>query len=269
MDGVSRMQEQRFELKYLIEEARAAQIRPFVQQYLSVDPFGERQPDLSYPVHSLYLDSDSLETYWHTVNGNPNRFKLRLRYYDDHPDTPCFFEIKRRLNHIILKERGGVRKSAVPSLLAGDHAQPEHLLRPGSLEDLMAVRHFQELMLHLRARPLMHVAYRREAYEADGDNSARITFDRQVHCGPNGEPDLRIVSPECVPPFGRTVILELKFTDRFPDWFRVLVERFNCVLEGAAKYVGGIDLGGRKWASGLPMPGWLDHLESTGALPAQ
>ena len=266
---MSRMQEQRFELKYLVEEERALRIRPYVQQYLSVDPFGMKQADLSYSVHSLYLDSNSMETYWHTVNGNSNRFKLRLRYYDDRPNTPCFFEIKRRLNHVIMKERGGVKKSAVPALLAGEFAQPEHLLQRDSIHDLQAVRHFQTVMLQMRARPFMHVAYRREAYEAEGDNSARVTFDRQVFCGPNGEPDLRVTSPEFVPPFGRIVILELKFTDRFPEWFRLLVERFDCVLAGAAKYVGGIDLGGQKWASGLPMPGWLEKLADDGIIPVK
>ena len=254
------MQEQRFELKYLIEEKRARQIRPYVQQYLNVDSFGLHQPDLSYPVHSLYLDSASLETYWNTINGNPNRFKLRLRYYDDRPTTPCFFEIKRRINHVILKERGGVRKSAVPALLAGEFAGPEHLLVRDSVHDLVAVRNFQTLMLRMEAQPLLHVAYRREAYEAGDDNTARITFDRQVLCAPNDEADLRVSSRHTVDPFRDIVILELKFTDRFPAWFRDLVERFDCVLAGAAKYAGGIELGGEKWAAGLPMPHWLDRL---------
>ncbi len=258
------MQEQRFELKYLIEEERAQRIRPYVQQYLRVDSFGMHQPDLSYPVHSLYLDAGSLETYWTTINGNANRFKLRLRYYDDRPNTPCFFEIKRRMNHIILKERGGVKKSAVPALLAGEFAGPEHLLARDSVPDLMAVRNFQTLMLRLRARPLLHVAYRREAYEAEGDNSARITFDRQVLCAPNGESSLRVESADTVGPFPSIVILELKFTDRFPHWFRHLVERFDCVLCGAAKYAGGIELGGEKWATGLPMPEWIDRLAEEG-----
>lgn len=262
---MSRMQEQRFELKYLIEEERALRIRPFVQQHLVLDPFGVNKPNLSYPVHSLYLDSESLESYWHTVNGNTNRFKLRLRYYDDRPDSPCFFEIKRRANTVILKERGGVRKSVVPALLAGNLAGPEHLLSPHSVPDLMAVRHFQELMLKMNAQPCLHVAYLREAYEAEGDNSARVTFDRQVFCAPNGEPTLRVASDDVRGPFGATVILELKFTDRFPAWFRELVQRFNCVLAGAAKYVGGIDLGGEKWARGLAMPKWLNRIEAAGA----
>src|SRR4051794_12416894 len=87
----------RFELKYLIPEKTALQVRTFVQQYLEVDEFGVGQPNLSYPVHSLYLDSDDLEIQRRTVNGDKNRWKLRVRYYNESEKTPVFFEIKRRM----------------------------------------------------------------------------------------------------------------------------------------------------------------------------
>src|SRR6266567_3975282 len=106
-----------------------------VQCYLAMDEFGVGKPNYSYPVHSLYLDSDNLEIYWRTVNGDKNRFKLRLRYYTDHPDTPVFFEIKRRMKDVILKQRGGVRQSAVPLLLSGQLPEEKHMITkdPGSL----------------------------------------------------------------------------------------------------------------------------------------
>jgi hypothetical protein len=36
------------------------------------------------------------------------------------------------------------------------------------------------------------------------------------------------------------VILELKFTDRFPDWFQRLIQRFDLMQCGAAKYCEGL-----------------------------
>src|SRR5216110_3978995 len=114
-----RMQQSRFELKYLISENTAQRVRDFVRSYLALDEYGVGRPNYSYDVHSLYLDSDSLEIYWRTVNGDKNRFKLRLRYYSDNPKSPVFFEIKRRMKDVILKQRGGVRQSAVESVLTG------------------------------------------------------------------------------------------------------------------------------------------------------
>ena len=107
------MQQQRFELKYLIPEETALLVRDFVRSYLEMDELHVGQPNYSYPVHSLYLDSQELRLYWDTINGNKNRFKLRLRYYSTNPDTPVFFEIKRRMNNCILKQRGGVRQDCV------------------------------------------------------------------------------------------------------------------------------------------------------------
>ena len=243
-----RLQEQRYEFKYWIEEAKALRIRQFVQSYLTLDEFSARHANLSYPTLSLYLDSDRLDTYWHTINGNKNRYKLRLRYYDDQPDSPVFFEIKRRENSVILKQRAGVKKSAVRSLLAGHLPEPEHLLNPHNAEALVALQHFNELMLQLKARPKMHIAYLREAYENLDDNGVRVTFDRRVESAPQHHEALvaRNSGPYIV--FGGSVILELKFTARYPNWFRDLVQTFDCVQEGAAKFATGIFDKGEDWA---------------------
>src|SRR5438045_9275038 len=106
-----RMQQSRFELKYLISENTAQRVRDFVRCYLDMDEYSVGRPNYSYPVHSLYLDSDDLTLYWQTINGNKNRYKLRLRYYSTNPETPVFFEIKRRMNNCIMKQRGGVKQN--------------------------------------------------------------------------------------------------------------------------------------------------------------
>src|SRR6266566_3058040 len=242
-----RLQHQRYELKYHVAEAKALRIRDFVQGYLKVDEYSALQTGLSYPALSLYLDSDRLDTHWHTVNGNRNRFKLRLRYYDDEPDTPVFFEIKRRKDNVMLKDRGGVRKSAVRWLLAGHMPERKHMLNPDDTGAFVAVQRFCHLLLQLNARPKMHVAYLREAYENPRDNNVRVTMDRQVESQPNPRPRLIAKSPKPHLVFGKTVILELKFTARYPRWFRDLVETFHCVQAGAAKYSEGIFTRGEDW----------------------
>src|SRR5678809_63746 len=123
-----RMQKQRFELKYLISEETALLVRDFVRSYLDFDEYSVGKPNYSYPVHSLYLDSNDLKLYWTTINGDKNRFKLRLRFYNNNPDTPVFFEIKRRMNNCIMKQRGGVRRDCVRLLLSGHFPEPEHLV---------------------------------------------------------------------------------------------------------------------------------------------
>jgi SPX domain protein involved in polyphosphate accumulation len=235
------LQHQRLELKYIVPEPVAVTVRDFVGAYLTLDKFGAGQPDLSYPVHSLYLDSDDLAFYWHTINGNKSRYKLRLRYYDDQPASPVFFEIKHRINAVIWKQRGAVKRDAVDALLAGQLPGPEQLFfeEPAQLEVL---EHFCELMQQHHAKPKAHVAYHREAWVSAHDNSTRVTMDRQTRFVFEPATLLRTELHQPLDVFPNSVVLELKFTGRFPDWFKELVRCFNLWQCSAAKYADGVTL---------------------------
>lgn len=237
------MQTSRFEQKYIITDEVALQVREFVRSYLELDENGVGKPNFSYPVHSLYLDNDALKTYWDTINGNKNRYKLRLRFYNNQPDSPVFFEIKRRMNNCIMKQRGGVRRAAVDEVLAGRLPAHSDFVSKDP-KHVIALENFRRLATEIGAVPKVHIGYYREAYVPLDDNSARLTMDRQVR----SEPELTArLSTEMVNPtlvWGNDVVLELKFTNRFPEWFRELVRIFNLHQCGAAKYVDGVALQG-------------------------
>ncbi len=234
------IQKQRFEHKYVINEDIALGIRDFVSSYLELDSYGATQPNLSYSVHSLYLDSPDLRTYQETVNGDRNRYKLRIRYYETDEEAPVFFEIKRRVDRIIAKKRAIVHRRAANDLARGFIPSTDDLLYPQDGEQMDALLDFCKLVNHLRAQPKVHVSYFREAWVANGANKIRVTMDRSVQSEPQHTVsfahDLR--NPHMV--FGNKVILELKFTDRFPNWFMDLVRVFGLRTGPAAKYVDGI-----------------------------
>ncbi|HEY4415629.1 MAG TPA: polyphosphate polymerase domain-containing protein [Verrucomicrobiae bacterium] len=235
------LQTQRLELKYLIPESAALAVRDYISTHLTLDEFGVGQPDLSYPIHSLYLDSGDLSLYWQTVNGNKNRYKLRVRYYDDKPDSPVFFEIKRRMNEAILKQRGGVTRAGAAELLAGRMPPMEDMLSEDP-RHLCALQNFCQMMVQIQARPMALVNYRREAWVSTHNNSVRVTMDRQVELDLDATSCMsaKMADPVCV--FGKEVILELKFTGRFPAWFGDLVRHFGVRQCSAAKYADGLSL---------------------------
>lgn len=235
-----KLQATRFELKYRVHAQVALQMREFVRGYLVPDEYSDGKPEYSYHNHSLYLDSDDLRLYWDVLNSNKNRYKLRIRYYDDNPGAPVFFEIKRRMNDAILKKRCAVRRSAVAQLLAGQLPEEQHLFSP-SPKSFDAIREFCYLKEDLRASPKTHVAYRREAWVSEADNSVRVSFDRDVCSAPSFTGELTTNLENYVMPFAPDVILELKFTGRFPNWFREMVELFGVMQLGAAKYADGVD----------------------------
>ncbi|MCC6233661.1 MAG: polyphosphate polymerase domain-containing protein [Verrucomicrobiales bacterium] len=234
-----RMQLQRLELKYQISEAVAVAIRDFISSYLEVDEFGATRPNFSYPVHSLYLDSPGLATYRHTINGNKNRYKLRIRFYENRPGAPVYFEIKRRMNNAILKQRGAVKREAVDRVLAGQLPEPHEMASPDP-RHLAGIQRFVQLLTELHARPVAHVAYQREAWMSPRDNSVRVTMDRDVLLEPDPTSRLLAEMTHPVRVFDDRVILELKFTGRFPDWWQELVRVFGLCQGSAAKYADGI-----------------------------
>ncbi len=240
------LQKQRYEHKYLIREDVALALRDFVSSYLELDSFGATQPNLSYPVHSLYLDSPDLRLYQTTINGDKNRYKLRIRFYEDRPKSPVYFEIKRRTDNTIAKQRGGVKRESLEQVLGGQLPLPEQMANDNPA-DRAAVEQFIHHMQELKATPKAHVAYYREAWTSRHDNSVRVTIDRETRI--EIEPTARLLTDMTNPHyvFGENLVLELKFTNRFPDWFRELVRVFGLMQCGAAKYVDGVTVVGEQF----------------------
>src|SRR6185436_1802250 len=132
----------RFELKYLIPNWMALKIRPFIQQHLELDEFGVGRPNLSYPIHSLYLDSDDWKIYWSSINGNKNRFKLRIRYYNENDDTPVFWEIKRRVKDVILKQRCGIKRPFARFIVNGQLPTASEMIAPHDPAEQTSIQEF-------------------------------------------------------------------------------------------------------------------------------
>jgi hypothetical protein len=150
-----------------------------------------------------------------------------------------FCEIKQRQSDAILKQRAPVRRGALAGLLAGALPDSGQLFN-SSPKYMAALQRFSDLMLAQRAVPQTHVSYLREAWVSEQDNSARVTFDRAVRIERQSTAELRCSHEHPVMPWGKQVILELKFTGRFPNWYGDLARVFGIVQCGVAKYAEGV-----------------------------
>ncbi|MCA9265160.1 MAG: polyphosphate polymerase domain-containing protein [Planctomycetales bacterium] len=230
-----RLQAARYEFKYVVDEATAKKVREFVLLYLEPDEFTKGHEGIGYAVHSLYLDSPDLKTWQAVIQGEKNRYKLRLRFYDN--TGPVFLEIKRRVNLVILKQRALVPRENVQAILEGAPARRELLLKPNNDKHFKALWNFCDLRDRLHAVPAAYTSYMREGYEKHGDNSVRVTFDRALRAGAyHGSLNIDDLETWSKPDMAG-VVLELKFTDRFPEWMHTLVQLYNLTRTGFAKYV--------------------------------
>jgi len=239
---------QRLELKYVIDDSTAAQIRRELEPYCREDEHNASPCDLSsappgYLVQSLYLDSPSLAFHRAKQRGDAERFKLRVRGYSGREFVAM--EHKRRSSDIIEKTRVIVDPDQIEAAALG-FGKP---LDDGP-EARQLLGRFAHLVVSAGAAPTLLIRYWREAYTSRVDDYARVTFDRRVavqrtrawdHEGDPArwcelEHHLSAGAPRPI------VILELKCRSRVPHWISDLVRRYALRRRSFSKYSIGIHL---------------------------
>jgi hypothetical protein len=239
----------RFELKYVIQEARAVAVADFLQGYLRPSEHNGSGPIRGHPVISLYLDSPDFFFFRQALTGHKNRMKLRIRFYDDEWKRPAFLEVKRRVAEVICKDRALITREGVRQILTGGEpaklfwSDCEHLLHGRRRQDVSD--DFWGFANVARARGAVYVSYFREIYESVEDEELRVTFDREVRGSSyDGSGCLRVPQrgwypylPPYLAPLPRDgVILELKFDNQAPRWMFDLVKLFNLRQTPVCKY---------------------------------
>jgi hypothetical protein len=237
---MSALQTSRYELKYLITEAQANAIRPYVVARLAADEHSGAG-SIGYRVRSLYLDSRHLACYHQTQSGEKNRFKLRIRFYDEDPNSPAFLEIKRRVTNVIRKHRATVSRESAKQILRGASPNASMLLKNNARER-DALERFCRLRDRLGAAGSVFVDYYRQAFESVGGNHYRVTFDRHVR-GADYEPGSGLVMPvRSLMSEIDGVVLEMKFIDQPAGWMVDVARRFGLQSQSVPKYVECVDV---------------------------
>jgi hypothetical protein len=97
-------------------------------------------------------------------------------------------------------------------------------------------------MNNIRAKPAVLIRYTRQAYEGGAENKVRVTFDRELYYNVTSLPEVRLGGSGWQRnPFTTSgVILEIKFTDRYPVWLSQMVKCFNLRQRSISKYASSI-----------------------------
>lgn len=223
-------------MKYLISESTAAGITQYIKAYTCLDRHSEFKPNNAYMISSVYLDSEDMRLCRESLEGNKNRFKLRIRGYTDDMDYPRFFEIKRRVNTIIIKSRARVMYHSVNPLLSGSLVSlPDHDTESENL------RQFMLYMNSIHALPVVGIRYMRQAYEGIVDDRVRITLDRELSYNVTRDALVKSTGPDWhYIPMSNKVVLEIKFTGTYPAWIDRLVKYFGIRTQSVSKYASSI-----------------------------
>lgn len=231
---------QRFEIKYVIPESRVAEIRDFMTPYMRLDPFSARSKSTKYAISSLYLDTADRQLAGETKNGIKTRFKMRVRAYNDSPDTPIFCEVKHRDGDVISKTRVGIPRDSIQIVSSGRTVD-------ASMEDKdrRSLADFQTRVHRWNFTPAMVVRYNREAFESSFGAPVRITFDRHLRRYPAQGWEVPVHNVSWTPvrwsPDPTSLVLEVKFTGQPPRWVRQMIRSLEVRQTGHGKYVASVD----------------------------
>ncbi len=220
----------RFELKYLLTSDQANAFRDDLVHYVDLDPHAG--PTGSYPLASLYYDTEDHRFYWEKLDGIKFRRKLRIRSYDPAPEpsTMVFAEIKQRVNRVTQKRRI-VAPLAEALALCGSGIVPPHDPRDTATYDEIA-----SMTLYYDLRRAVITLYEREAYVGrEPDPGLRVTFDKDIRYRSR---DLDLTSPgPGLPAINPSwEVMEVKVNERIPFWLTELVARHDCELIRISKY---------------------------------
>lgn len=234
LEAAPRREPNRFEYKYWVDARGAAAVRHAARTFLIPDG-AERLQELT----SLYLDGPTRRCFWAHVDGERDRFKLRVRAYGQGVPEVAFLEVKRKVNHVTVKTRARVPAALVTPLLGGDWRGLE-ALEPSARRH---AEHFLALQASQGLEPVMLLRYRREAYRsAEALEDVRLTLDDEVRAAPSlgsrldvGARPFEPVLPPGVPT--GAVLVELKFPRVAPGWMAALVQRLELGRVANSKYV--------------------------------
>ena len=222
----------RFESKYIVEADRAQRIKNYIRPFVQLDRFAAARDLHNYSVCSLYLDSSDLELCRKTLHGHKNRYKLRVRTYSDDPDDPLFFEVKRRVDGMVLKARSQISRAQGDAILSGRIPRADQFT-----PDLFArINEFSTLSETTRAKPVLRVKYQREAYDSTAPDRVRITFDTQLRHAVTPVYEVSRDGPGWCATQVPGTILEIKFNQSFPSWITSLIQTFDLQKLSVAKY---------------------------------
>ena len=121
----------RYERKFVVTEPTAVAIRRFVASYLVLDEHMAGEGRTATACAACISTRRTWACITSRGTGVKNRYKLRIRFYDDAADGPAFLEIKKRTTETVHKLRAVVPKPAAARLLRGGRLGHTDLLSNG------------------------------------------------------------------------------------------------------------------------------------------
>lgn len=201
---------ERYEKKYLLNDAQYAAVSEALQRHMKADDYGQ------YTVCNIYYDADDWRLIRASIDKPLYKEKLRVRSYGvPGEDGSVFIELKKKFDGIVYKRRMTAPAYFVEPFLYGLTSDP----CAGQVG-----REIQQFQQFYRAEPKVFIAYDRTAFAGRENAELRVTFDRNIRWR-TSELDLRYGDHGQQLLNDGRILMEIKIPGVCPVWLsRILSE---------------------------------------------
>lgn len=230
---------QRFEIKYVLDEAHYRMLRQRIDPFLMEDDYGETE------ICNCYYDTSDFRLIRNSIEQSGYKEKLRLRSYGvpTHNEEQVFLELKKKFQGVVYKRRENLSIQEAEAYL-------NHGVKPERdsqiLREINWVRHYYGHM-----KPAMYIVYRRLAMQErekalmcreqergishNGTQSLRVTFDWDVRWRTENVNLYAGSSGALLLPPGQR-IMEIKTPAAIPKWFTEILDEMKLYPVSFSKY---------------------------------
>jgi hypothetical protein len=232
----------RLEYKYYIPLQYLDNLRRDIMPFLVYDVFTKNRPKKEYTIHSLYLDSHQLKTYYEKLDGARVRNKFRIRGYNQLEDnSSVFLEIKRKEIDFMNKDRALLRYSNLETFLKTSDMSLIITSDSDVLKRKTSARNFLYYYnLHI-LQPAVFINYEREAFECKFGSGLRVTLDKNIRSKKADGYKHLFSDSGFKPALTNQFVLEVKFHKILPNWLPAIMKRYNIIRESVPKYAMSIE----------------------------
>jgi SPX domain protein involved in polyphosphate accumulation len=230
----------RYEFKYHLSRFDADRlVSSLLKNNMVWDPFVENKEEKDYTVTSLYFDSPDYKCYHEKISGLKNRYKLRLRIYDDYlkDEQNVFLEIKRKTDMVILKDRVILSHEKYKKIFEEGELNFSSLIFSKRDQEVLEEFFYKKSVFNML--PAVFVKYKRKPLIGAFNDRFRITFDSEIKSsGGQGwlekRDDLIEISPGLV-------VMEVKFDNTLPKWFLKIIRKYELDRRPFSKYCSAVE----------------------------
>lgn len=183
-----------------------------------------------YAVYSVYFDNFNLDSYCDKIEGQTNRFKIRLRFYaSDIKHGQINAEIKYKFSNHGLKKKVIIDYRLFKKIMNRT---------PLSFEDFSTIpelKTFIALQKTGNFQPFIRINYQRQALFSKTDKNIRLNFDQRIDCCrlTNNCGDGHYI--HALPT--DKIILEIKYPAYLPYWLIYILKKYSLHRSSISKYV--------------------------------